>query len=222
MRNSQTLLFSPQWKTRLVTCLALCALFMPGLMGTSFAKAPKSPPHKGKVAAKNVGETAQQPAKGEGANQTEQEQEAEQEAEKEITPDTIPSLFFTYWEHATIQDAKKERARSGVRQAPTTSQLNQDLWKATPQTDEKKPPPPPEQRELRLGGIVYVSKEDWTIWLNEQRVTPKAVPPQVIDLRVYDDHIDVKWLDDYTNQIFPLRLRPQQRFNFDSRIFLPG
>ena len=27
--------------------------------------------------------------------------------------------------------------------------------------------PPPEQRELRLGGIVYDSRSDWTIWLNE-------------------------------------------------------
>ncbi len=77
-------------------------------------------------------------------------------------------------------------------------------------------------RELSLAGIVYRSGRDWTIWFNEQRVTPKAIPEEVLDLRVHKDYIEIKWFDAYTNQIFPIRLRPHQRFNLDSRIFLPG
>lgn len=77
-------------------------------------------------------------------------------------------------------------------------------------------------RELSLAGIVYRSGRDWTIWFNEQRVTPTAIPEEVLDLRVHKDFIEIKWFDAYTNQIFPIRLRPHQRFNLDSRIFLPG
>ena len=79
-----------------------------------------------------------------------------------------------------------------------------------------------EKREIILGGILYVSDDDWTIWLNGKRVTPKALPKEVIDLKVYDAHIEVKWFDDWTNQIFPIRLKTHQRFNIDTRIFLPG
>jgi hypothetical protein len=32
----------------------------------------------------------------------------------------------------------------------------------------------------------------------------------------------MKWFDEYTNQVFPIRLRPHQRFNIDARMFLPG
>jgi len=75
---------------------------------------------------------------------------------------------------------------------------------------------------VTLGGIVYKGDDDWTIWLNGERVTPSAVPKEVMDLQVYKDYIEVKWLDEYTNSIFPLRLRAHQRFNMDMRIFLPG
>jgi hypothetical protein len=82
--------------------------------------------------------------------------------------------------------------------------------------------PPPEEREITLGGIVYVDGDDWTIWLNGKRVNPKAIPKEVIDLKVYKEYVEMKWFDDYTNQIFPLRMRTHQRFNLDARIFLPG
>jgi hypothetical protein len=128
----------------------------------------------------------------------------------------MSSLVFTYWEYTAIEDAK--RSRGNVR-PPTEDELTRDLNKG-PQTEKVKPPP--EERDISLGGIVYVDGSDWTIWLNDQRITPDAIPPEVIDLRVYKDHIDLKWLDDYTNQIFPIRLRAHQRFNIDTRIFLPG
>jgi hypothetical protein len=133
-----------------------------------------------------------------------------------VNPTQIPSLLFTFWEHAAIRDA---RNRIGLVRAPTEDELNKALKESAP---VNKPKPPPEEREIKLGGIVYAAKDDWTIWLNGQRVTPEALPKEIIDLRVYGNYVEMKWLDDYTLQIYPLRMRAHQRFNLDSRIFLPG
>jgi len=77
-------------------------------------------------------------------------------------------------------------------------------------------------RDVSLSGIAYVSPNDWTIWLNNMRITPEAIPGNVLDLKVHESYIEIQWLDRYTNQVFPIRLRPHQRFNLDTRIFLPG
>ncbi|MFA5592358.1 MAG: hypothetical protein WC989_03485 [Micavibrio sp.] len=77
-------------------------------------------------------------------------------------------------------------------------------------------------RELALGGIVYASPKDWTIWLNTMRISPGRLPSEVMNLKVFKSYIELEWYDAATNQIFPVRLRSHQRFNLDSRIFLPG
>jgi hypothetical protein len=126
----------------------------------------------------------------------------------------LPSLFFTFWEHNAIKDARNAR---GVARGTTDSELM--LPEGEPLERIK---PPPEEREIKLGGIVYTRGGDWTIWLNSKRITPDALPREIVELRVYKEYIELKWLDEYTQQIFPIRLRPHQRFNLDSRIFLPG
>lgn len=128
-----------------------------------------------------------------------------------FNPSRIRSLFFTYWQHEALIDAK--RSRGNVR-PPTQSELN-----ALGAPGDKGRPA---NRDISLNGIVFVTDADWTIWLNGMRVTPSAIPREVLDLRVYKEYIEVKWLDDYTNQIYPIRLRAHQRFNLDTRIFLPG
>lgn len=137
--------------------------------------------------------------------------------EQNINPSEIPSLLFTYWEHAALMDAKKTR---GVVRAPTDNELSTSL--EAPTGASVAPVVEPGIRELTLGGIVFTNGADWTIWLNNTQVTPKALPRQAIDLVVRKEYVDIKWYDEYTNQIFPVRLRPHQRFNLDTRIFLPG
>ena len=127
------------------------------------------------------------------------------------------SLVFTQWEIAAIQDARSSR---GVVRDVTDAEL--DAAFERDDLDYKKPEPKPEEREISLGGIVYHGYGDWTIWLNEKRITPDALPKEVLDLRVFSKYIEMKWFDEYTNQIFPIRLRPHQRFNMDARMFLPG
>lgn len=121
-------------------------------------------------------------------------------------PRTIPSLFFSPWTQALIKEY-----RGYIHMTPDPGGSGDDGQ-----------PRQPGIRELVLGGISYVSAGDWTIWLNGQRITPDALPEQVHDLRVTGEYIDLKWYDAFTNIIFPVRLRPHQRFNLDTRIFLPG
>ncbi len=119
-----------------------------------------------------------------------------------VNVNTIPSLFFTVWEHDLISDARR-----GLRtRAPGT---DDGLGVSG-------------ARDIALGGIVYRSSKDWTIWLNNTRVSPTAIPDEVMDLKVFKDYIELEWFDGSTNRIFPIRLRPHQRFNLDTRIFLPG
>lgn len=131
---------------------------------------------------------------------------------KEIKPTDIQSLFFTYWQYQSILDSKSVR---GVVRPPTEAELE-----AIERGDDLKPKAA--ERYLSLSGIVYVNEDEWTIWFNSKRVTPDAVPSEVLDLKVYEHYIEVKWFDDYTNQIFPVRLKAHQRFNLDQRIYLPG
>jgi hypothetical protein len=129
----------------------------------------------------------------------------------EIMPQEFGTVFFTLWQHALLEEAK----RGFLTRRPTKSEVA-NSGSAVP--GER----PRSIREISLGGIVYRQPQDWTIWLNGQRVTPDALPDQVLDLKVGEDHIDLKWFDTFSNLIFPIRLRSHQRFNLDARIFLPG
>lgn len=119
-----------------------------------------------------------------------------------VNVDTMHSLFFSVWEHDLITDARKGL---NTRMPGTDDGVAQESI-----------------REIALAGIVYHSAKEWTIWLNGMRVSPTAIPDQVMDLKVNKESIDIQWFDQTTNQIFPIRLRPHQRFNLDTRIFLPG
>ena len=132
-----------------------------------------------------------------------------------INPNEIMPIVFSYWERAAVNDARNSR---GLVRPPTEAELMRDL--KTPGAEKVKPPP--EEREIRLGGIVFGDSGDWAIWLNGKRITPTAIPKEVMDLKVYKEYVEFKWFDDYTNQIFPLRIRAHERFNIDTRIFLPG
>ena len=121
---------------------------------------------------------------------------------------SVPSLFFTPSEQSLIQEARL----GYTTRAPTPGEIRN--------AEDGSVPLGP--RELALGGIIYSSRGDWSIWLNGQQITPKRLPPEILDISVRKDRIKLKWFDAYTNQIFPIMLKPHQRFNIDTRIFLPG
>ncbi|MFK7839969.1 MAG: hypothetical protein AB8B83_06520 [Bdellovibrionales bacterium] len=135
---------------------------------------------------------------------------------RKFDADSFPSLLFTYWEQIAIEDAKRS---VGENRAPTAAELQEAL---TTEIEDERVRPPPEERDIKLSGIAYKGFKNWTIWLNGKRVTPNAIPKEAIDLKVFKEYIEIKWFDEYTNQIIPIRLRAHQRFNIDNKMFLPG
>ena len=141
----------------------------------------------------------------------------EQSQNKNFDPSDYPSLLLTNQEYLAIIDARNSRGL--VRPASDSEQM---IDGAAMGEEQSIPMPPPEERYIRLGGILYKSPDSWTIWLNGARVTPDALPLEVIDFSVKKDYIEMKWFDEYTRQIIPIRLRANQRFHIDTRMFLPG
>ncbi len=146
------------------------------------------------------------------------EPQPESDGKPVFRPQEYASLVFTFWEQDAIELARRASNGEGTTRSVTDYQIEESQKRDL--TEKIKPPP--EEREIRLAGILFNERDHWTIWLNEKRVTPEALPKEVIDLKVYKSYIEFKWFDDYTNRIYPIRLRPHQRFNMDTRIFLPG
>ena len=124
----------------------------------------------------------------------------------------VGSLFFTPREQSLLADAR----RGFITRPPGVGEIEQANQDDGTNDIVKGP------RELALGGIVFVASDDWVIWLNGQRITMNAIPPEILDIKVSKNFIKFQWFDEYTNQIFPIKLKPHQRFNIDTRIFLPG
>lgn len=144
------------------------------------------------------------------------EKELKERFKKEVfVKSNIPSLVFAPWQHALLDEA-----RIGFNtRTPSSSELkNGDL----PSPNDPNYRPPPAVRIISLSGIVFNTPDEWTIYLNKRRITPENIPSEAVDLRVYKDFIELRWFDSQTNQIFPIRLRPNQTFNLDGRVFLPG
>lgn len=130
----------------------------------------------------------------------------------ELLPDF--SLLFTQGELDLLKDAEK-----GLVARPATET---EIKQSEEQTINQAPPPQKGPRNITLGGIIYRASNDWVVWINGEKITPKNLPKAILDIRVYKDKVRLKWFDEYTNQVFPIKMRAHQRFNIDSRIFLPG
>ncbi len=128
-----------------------------------------------------------------------------------FSPPAMNSLLFPPWQYTLLREARigfNTRKPTEGELASGDSEMTNSLMAGV--------------REISLGGILFISEKDWTIWLNKQRVTPDALPPEATDIRVHKEYVELKWFDNQTNAVYPVRLRPNQRFNLDARMFLPG
>ncbi len=80
----------------------------------------------------------------------------------------------------------------------------------------------PELRLIRLSGIVYNGPNDWTVWLNGERVGPKNLPDRVMGLAVEKDRVKLKWMDLNLQRVVNLTLRPHQTYDLDTDTILPS
>jgi hypothetical protein len=75
---------------------------------------------------------------------------------------------------------------------------------------------------LALSGIVYQGPHEWTIWLNNQRITPKNIPDHIMGLTVMKDHIQLRWMDIANQRIVNLTLRAHQTYFLDTDTIVSG
>ena len=80
----------------------------------------------------------------------------------------------------------------------------------------------PVRRLIQLSGIAYSNPDRWMIWLNGQRLTPGNLLPEIVDLKVYKNYIDLKWFDRGLRKIIKIRMRPNQIYDITSGVMLPG
>lgn len=123
-----------------------------------------------------------------------------------LNAETMPSVFWTDEQLALIQEIKL-----GLVQPIDGGAANQGLA-ATSDIP----------RDVRLGGIMYKSSSNWIVYINSVKITPNTIPDEIEYLHVMPEYIEIKWYDPMTRSVYPIRLKPNQRFNIDSRQFLPG
>lgn len=80
----------------------------------------------------------------------------------------------------------------------------------------------PENRYIRLGGIAYTSDNRWMIWLNGNRVTPQNLLPEIVEIKVQKDYVDLKWFDSLLRKIIRIRLKPNQAYEIRTGVLIPG
>lgn len=140
-----------------------------------------------------------------------------------VDPPSIPSLFYTAQEHALLNEAREGfKARlPTLREMGKIGVANRLQYESEEEAQRLKEAQAA-VREVSLAGILYVSKDEWIVWLNETRMTPDALPKEIMDIEVFNEYVELRWHDLKTKTIYPIRLRPNQRFNLDAKMFLPG
>ena len=195
-------------------CAGLCAVSVIGVGGIAVRAEVGTPPTQTFGTTDSVASLSDEDLPPEVKILKSIEKEIREKYKKQIyTRSQVPSLFFTPAQHALLREA-----RVGFNTRVPTMQ---DL-KDSGDPNDPNYRPPTALRELTLSGILFNSSDDWTVYLNKTRVTPQSIPAEVVDIKVYKDYIELKWFDQLSNQIYPVRLRPNQRFNLDARIFLPA
>lgn len=77
-------------------------------------------------------------------------------------------------------------------------------------------------RVITLSAIIYNGKNDWTVWLNGEKVTPKNIPDRIMGITVKPDRVHLRWMDIGNQRIVNITLRPNQQYLLDSDTIVLG
>lgn len=80
----------------------------------------------------------------------------------------------------------------------------------------------PTRRTISLSGVIFRKPDDWIVWLNGKKMTPGDVLPEVVDIKVEDNIVHLKWFDIGLNDIISISLKPHQTYDITTGILLPG
>lgn len=131
------------------------------------------------------------------------------------------SFFFTVDQITKVKKAKEGGrkasplpvAGNGMNGAPGD---NGDISKALEQLV-------PQHRVISLGGVFYRSPQDWVVWINGEKVTPKNKLPQIVDIHVESSSkVNLKWYDEGVKSTLAITMRPHQTYDIGAGILLPG
>ena len=129
-------------------------------------------------------------------------------AEAAMTPEEINkpftgSFFLTPLEIVAIQQALKGRVTKSQSLAGQSGVL-------------------PPHRVIRVSGVLYRSPADWIVWMNDEKVTPRKLLPEIIDISVKpSSKVSLEWYDVGLNQVLSITLRPHQTYDITTGILLP-
>lgn len=80
----------------------------------------------------------------------------------------------------------------------------------------------PTRRVIRVSGVFYRSPTDWIVWMNNQKVTPENLLPEIVDISVKpSSKVSLQWYDRGLNQVLSITLRPHQTYDITTGVLLP-
>ena len=81
----------------------------------------------------------------------------------------------------------------------------------------------PAYRVIRVSGVLYRAPGDWVVWMNNRKVTPDNLLPEIVDISVKDSSkVSLRWYDIGLNQVISITLRPHQTYDIVTGILIPG
>jgi hypothetical protein len=82
--------------------------------------------------------------------------------------------------------------------------------------------PIPQKRQIILSGIIYRGPNDWLIWLNGHKVAPGNLLKEIVDIKVHENSVHLKWFDIGLNGVIDLTIHPHEVYDIVTGIMLPG
>jgi len=77
-------------------------------------------------------------------------------------------------------------------------------------------------RFIKISGVFYRSPNDWIVWMNGQKVTPKELLPEIVDIKVKNSsYVSLKWYDMGLRSVISVTMRPRQTYEITTGLIWP-
>ena len=80
----------------------------------------------------------------------------------------------------------------------------------------------PSARTITLGDIEYKDAQNWTVWINGQKVTPSVSMKEIVDISVAPDIVHLKWFDIGLNGVFDIQIHSHETYDIATGVMTPA